>query len=87
MGGDIGEIQLGSERELHKYTNHYAVVVTKASSKIILVQVYIIFALPDYSSSEVIEDNHTYTNNVSASTSPDIVRRFAFHVPVVVFIR
>ena len=29
-------------------------VITKASSKIILVQVYIIFALPDYSS-EVIE--------------------------------
>ena len=54
MGGDIGEIQLGSERELYKYINHYA-VVSKASSKIILlVQVYIIFALPDYSS-EVIE--------------------------------
>ena len=43
MGGNIGEIQLGSERELYKYINHYA-VVTKASSKIILVQVYIIFA-------------------------------------------
>ena len=53
MGGDIGEIQLGSERELYKYINHYA-VVTKASSKIILVQVYTIFALSDYSS-EVIE--------------------------------
>ena len=53
MGGDIGEIQLESDRELYKYINHYA-VVTKASSKIILVQVYIIFALPDYSS-EVIE--------------------------------
>ena len=50
MGGDIGEIQLGSEREPYKYINHYEVVVTKASSKIILVQVYIIFALPDYSS-------------------------------------
>ena len=47
MGGDIiGEIRLGSERELYKYISHYA-VVTKASSKIILVQVYIIFALPD----------------------------------------
>ena len=54
MGGDIiGEIQLGSERELYRYINHYA-VVTKASSKIILVQVYTIFALPDYSC-EVIE--------------------------------
>ena len=53
MGGDRGEIQLGSERELYKYINHYA-VVTKASSKIILVQVYTIFALSDYSS-EVIE--------------------------------
>ena len=49
MGGDIGEIQLGSERELYKkYINHYAVVKRKYS-KIILVQVYIIFALPDYS--------------------------------------
>ena len=44
MGGNIGEIQLGSKRELYKYINHYAVVI-KASSKIILVQVYIIFAL------------------------------------------
>ena len=44
MGGNIGEIQLGSERELYnKYINYYA-VVTRASSKIILVQVYIIFA-------------------------------------------
>ena len=23
MGGDIGEIKLGSERELYKYINHY----------------------------------------------------------------
>ena len=44
MGGNIGEIQLESERELYKYINHYA-VVKKASCKIILVQVYIIFAL------------------------------------------
>ena len=49
MGGDIGENQLGPKRELYKYINHYA-VVTKASSKIILLQVYFIFALPDYSS-------------------------------------
>ena len=32
----MGEIQLGSEKELYKYINHYAVlIVTKASSKII----------------------------------------------------
>ena len=55
MGGDIGEIQLGSERELYKYINHYAVVKKENKySKIILVQVNIIFALPDYSS-KVIE--------------------------------
>ena len=30
MGGDIGEIQLGSERELYKYINHYAVVKKKS---------------------------------------------------------
>ena len=35
MGGNIGEIQLGSKRELYKYINHYAVVI-KASSKIML---------------------------------------------------
>ena len=45
MGGNTGEIQIGSKRELYKYINHYAVIVIKASSKIILVQVYIIFAL------------------------------------------
>ena len=44
MEGNIGEIRLGSKRELYKYINHHA-VITKASSKIILVQVYIIFAL------------------------------------------
>ena len=43
MRGDIGEIQLGSERELYKYINHYAVVKKKKKkrkkkySKIILV--------------------------------------------------
>ena len=26
MGGDIGEIKLGSETELYKYINHYVVV-------------------------------------------------------------
>ena len=57
MGGDIVEIQLGSERELYKYINHYVVVKKKRRnkySKIILVQVAMTFALPDYSS-EVIE--------------------------------
>ena len=34
MGGDIGEIQLGSERELYKYINHYAVVVKKKTSTV-----------------------------------------------------
>ena len=53
MGGDIIGEKTRSERELYKFINHYT-VVTKASSKIILVQVYIIFALPDYSS-ELIE--------------------------------
>ena len=31
MEGNLGEIQLGSERELYKYIDHYA-VVTKAST-------------------------------------------------------
>ena len=57
MRGDIGEIQLGSERELYKYIYHYVVVKKRRRnkySKIILVQVNIIFALLDYRS-EVIE--------------------------------
>ena len=54
MGGNAGEIQIGSERELYKYINHQA-KTTKASTKIILliVQMYNIFRLligvPDYS--------------------------------------
>ena len=63
MGGDIGEIQLGSERELYyKYINHYVVVKKKSRNKysnIILVQVNIIFALPDCSS-EVLERHQNY---------------------------
>ena len=51
MGGDIGEIKLGSERELYKYINHYVAVKRGKNIYIyILVQVNIIFALPDYSS-------------------------------------
>ena len=33
MGGDIGEIQLGSERELYKYISHYAVIKKKEKKK------------------------------------------------------
>ena len=59
MGGNTGGIQLRSERELYKYINHQA-GTTKASTKMILVQMYNIFRLligvPDYSS-EVIEKN------------------------------
>ena len=57
MGGDIGET--------YKYIDHY-VVVTKASSKIILVQVYVIFALPDYSS-EVIDTKNYFTGDLYPS--------------------
>ena len=31
MGGNSGEIQIGSERELYKNINHYAGASTKAS--------------------------------------------------------
>ena len=58
MGGDIGG-KTRSERDQYKFIYHYT-VVTKASSKIILVQVYIIFELPDYSSSEVIERHRNF---------------------------
>ena len=57
MGGNTtGEIEIGSERGLHKYINHQA-GTTKASTRmILLVQMYNIFrqliGVPDYSSSE-----------------------------------
>ena len=51
MGGNTGEIQIGSERELYTYVNQAG-----ASTRIILVQMYNIFRLligvPDHSSSE-----------------------------------
>ena len=53
MGGNTGEIEIGSERGLYKYINHQA-GTRKASTRIILVQMYNIFRLligvPDYSS-------------------------------------
>ena len=53
MGGNTGEIQIGSERELYQYIYHQA-GTTKASTTIILIQMYNIFRLligvPDYSS-------------------------------------
>ena len=52
MGGNTGEIQIGSERELYQSINHQA-GTTKASTTIILIQMYKIFRLligvPDYS--------------------------------------
>ena len=59
MGGNTGEIQLGSERELYQYINHQA-GTTKASPTMILMQkMYNIFRLligvPDYSSKSIRE--------------------------------
>ena len=57
MGGNAGEIEIGSERELYKYIiNHQAGTTKKTSTRIILVQMmmYNVFRLligvPDYSS-------------------------------------
>ena len=59
MGGNTGEIQIGSERGLYKYINHQAGTTKASTGKIILVQMYSIFRLligvPDYSS-EVIRE-------------------------------
>ena len=59
MGGNTGEIQIGSERELYKYINHQA-GTTKASTNIILLQMYNIFRLlievPDYGSESYREE-------------------------------
>ena len=60
MGVNTGETQIGSERELYKYINikqgQQKQVLAKASTRIILVQMYNIFRLligvPDYYSSE-----------------------------------
>ena len=53
MGGNTGEIQIGSERGLYQYINQ-AGTTKKASTRIILIQMYNIFRLligvPDYSS-------------------------------------
>ena len=57
MGGNTGEIEIGSERGLYKYISHQA-RTTKASTRMILVHMYKVFRLligvPDYnwSSSE-----------------------------------
>ena len=54
MGGNTGDIQVGSERELYKYIINHQAGTTKASTRIILVQMYNIFRLligvPSYSS-------------------------------------
>ena len=53
MGGNTGEIEIGSERGPYKYIHHQA-GTTKAGTRIILVQIYNIFRLlievPDYGS-------------------------------------
>ena len=68
MGGNTGEIQTGSERELYEYIYHQA-GTTKASTTIILIQMYNIFRLligvPDYSSDSLqrkakIDRDHCY---------------------------
>ena len=40
MGGDIGEIKLGSERELYKYINHYVVLVKRVKEETSTVGLY-----------------------------------------------
>ena len=61
MGGNTGEIQIGSERELYKYVNHQA-GTTKASTRIISVHMYKIFRLsigfPDHSSESCREEQN-----------------------------
>ena len=44
MGGNTGENEIGSERELYKYLNHQA-GTTKTSTRIILVQMYNILTI------------------------------------------
>ena len=44
MGGNTGEIQIGSERELYRYMNHQA-GTTKASTRNKFVQMYNIFVV------------------------------------------
>ena len=44
MGGNTGEIEIGSDNGLYKYINHQA-GTTKASTRIILVQMYNTFII------------------------------------------
>ena len=39
MGGNTGEIEIGSERELYKYIINHQAGTTKASTRMILVQI------------------------------------------------
>ena len=62
MGGNTGEIQIGSERELYQNINHQA-GTTKASTRITFIHImYIIFILlirvPDYSSESYRENKN-----------------------------
>ena len=54
MGGNTGEIEIGSERGLYNYINHQSGTTKKASTRIILLPMYNIFRLligvPNYSS-------------------------------------
>ena len=54
MGGNTGEIEIGSERGLYNYINHQSGTTKKASTRIILLPMYNIFRLligvSDYSS-------------------------------------
>ena len=69
----IREIKLGSERELYKYINNYVVVKKKKkNSKIILVQVNIIFALPDYSSGVIERHQNLFYGRINLALEFDI---------------
>ena len=75
MGGNAGELQLGSERELYNMSNinHHA-GTTKASIKIILIQVYNIFRLligvPNYSSDVMRQIKTTRAPDAGACPPP-----------------
>ena len=61
MGGNTGEIQIGSERELYTYVVSHQPWTTKVRTRIILVQMYKIFRLlirvPDHSSESYREEH------------------------------
>ena len=75
MGGNTGELQIGSEREMHQYINQAG--TTKTSTRSVLIQMYNIFRLligvPDYSINSELSLQPMIPPNRVLTFSPSVV--------------